>query len=77
MLLHTTSVSLEARLTPTATGGRAFIHEPTRAEADAALKCAHDLIALLLHKCNEFFTRESRSETPGACLPTGGCGPSI
>ena len=55
MLLHTTNVSLEARLTPTATGGRAFIHEPTRAEADAALRRAHDLIVLLLHKCNEFF----------------------
>jgi len=55
MLLHTTNVSLEARLTPTATGGRAFTHEPTRADADAALKCAHDLIVLLLHKCNEFF----------------------
>jgi len=56
MLLHTTNVSLEARLTPTATGGRAFIHEPTRVEADIALKCAHDLIALLFHKCNEFFS---------------------
>ena len=55
MLLHTTNVSLEARLTPTATGGRAFKHEPTRADADAALKCAHDLIVMLLHKCNEFF----------------------
>jgi hypothetical protein len=43
MLLHTTNVSLEARLTPTTTGGRAFTHEPTRADADAALKCAHDL----------------------------------
>lgn len=55
MLLHTTNVSLEARLTSTATGGRAFTHEPTRADADAALKCAHDLIVLLLYKCNEFF----------------------
>jgi hypothetical protein len=55
MLLHTTNVSLEARLTSTATGGRALTHEPTRAEADTALKCAHDLIVLLLHKCNEFF----------------------
>jgi hypothetical protein len=55
MLLHATNVSLEARLTSMATGGRAFTHEPTRAEADAALKCAHDLIVLLLHKCNEFF----------------------
>jgi len=55
MLLHTTGVSLEARLASTGTGARAFTHEPTRDDADAALKCAHDLIALLLHKCNEFF----------------------
>ena len=64
MLLHATNASLEARLSPTPTGGRAVTHEPTRAAADAAIKCVHDLIALLLYRCNEFFgwrTREGRA----------------
>ncbi len=55
MLLHTTGVALEARLTSTPTGARLFTHAPTPDEADAALKPAHDLIVLLLHKCSEFF----------------------
>ncbi len=55
MLLHTTGLSLEARLTTTSMGTRAFTHAPTREEADAALKSAHDLVTFLLHECNQFF----------------------
>lgn len=62
MLLHTTRVSLEERLTTRATGTRLFTHEPTRDHADRALRHAHDLIVLLLHACNEFFAWS----TPGA-----------
>lgn len=55
MLLHTTNVSLESRLTSGPNGQRLFTHGPTHAEADAALKSAHDLIVLLLYRCNEWF----------------------
>ena len=55
MFLHTTGMSLEARLTATANGARLFTHGPTRDEADSALKHAHDLIVFLLHACNDFY----------------------
>ena len=55
MLLHSTGLSLEARLTMTDTGARLFTHKATRDDADEAVRRAHDLSVLLLHGCDELF----------------------
>ncbi len=55
MLLHTTRVALEERLTVSIDGSLAFSHEPKRDQADRALAYAHILIVQHLYACNQFF----------------------
>jgi hypothetical protein len=55
MLLHTTRVALEERLTVSEGGSLMFSHEPKRDQADRALGYAHILIVQLLYACNQFF----------------------